>query len=142
MLHTLLLVLHVLVAISLITVILLQQGRGAATGAAFGGGASSTVFGARGSASFLSRTTSILAVVFFANCLLLAVLGGQREGPRSVVERISSAAVPAPAESAVPASAESAAPTTAAGVATAPAQTARDNAAPDLPKIPATQSQP
>jgi preprotein translocase subunit SecG len=137
MLHTLLLVLHVLVALSLITVILLQQGRGATTGAAFGGGASSTVFGARGSASFLSRATSILAIVFFANCMLLAFLGGQREGPRSIVEQIASEPVPAPAESA----ATDVPPVPVTGnaqqAAEAPAATA-----PDVPTIPPSQSNP
>jgi|LNFM01.1.fsa_nt_gb preprotein translocase subunit SecG len=96
MLQTILLVLHVVVAISLIAFILLQQGKGAATGAAFGSGASSTVFGARGSSSFLSRTTSILAIVFFSNCLLLAFLGGQRQGPTSVIEALANEPVPVP----------------------------------------------
>ena len=137
MLHTLLLVLHVLVALSLITVILLQQGRGAATGAAFGGGASSTVFGARGSASFLSRTTSILAVVFFANCMLLAFLGGQREAPRSIVEQIASEQATAPAESA-------AADVPPVPVTGNPQQGAEAPAAsaPDVPTIPPSQSKP
>lgn len=124
MLQTLLLVLHVGVAIALITLILLQQGRGATTGAAFGGGASSTVFGARGSASFLSRTTSVLAVIFFANCLVLALLGGRQAAPRSVIEQLSDkpAAVTAPV---TPAAAQK--PTDAAGK--APTSS-------DLPKIP------
>jgi len=82
MLQTILLVLHVLVAIGLITFILLQQGKGANTGAAFGAGASGTVFGARGAASFMSRTTAVLAVVFFANCLLLAFLAAQQKKNR------------------------------------------------------------
>ena len=129
MLQTLLLVLHVGVAIALITLILLQQGRGATTGAAFGSGASSTVFGARGSASFLSRTTSILAVVFFANCLVLALLAGKQTAPRSVIEQLSDK----PAAASQPA-------TPAAPPAAPPAATPGDTpSSSDLPKIPASK---
>ncbi len=88
MLQTILLVVHILVAISLIAIILLQQGRGATAGAAFGGGASGTVFGAQGSASFLSRTTSILAAIFFGNCLLLAYLATQQATPVSIGQQL------------------------------------------------------
>ena len=70
--ETLLLVVHVLIAIALIALVLLQQGKGAEAGAAFGGGASSTVFGSRGSSSFLSRTTAMLATLFFVVSLVLA----------------------------------------------------------------------
>lgn len=58
---------------------MLQQGRGADAGAGFGGGASNTVFGARGSASFLSRTTAVLAAVFFGSSLLLAYVGDNQD---------------------------------------------------------------
>ena len=76
--HTVLLVVQVLVAIGLIIFILLQHGRGADAGAAFGSGASSTVFGARGSGNFLSRTTAVLALVFVANSLGLAWIAKER----------------------------------------------------------------
>lgn len=56
---------------------MLQQGRGADAGAGFGGGASNTVFGARGTASFLSRTTAIMAALFFSTSILLAYLGAR-----------------------------------------------------------------
>jgi len=69
-----LLFLHVIVAIALIGLILVQHGKGADAGAAFGGGSSSTVFGARGAASFLSRATSILATLFFALSLSLFII--------------------------------------------------------------------
>ncbi len=143
MLQTILLVLHVIVALSLITFILLQQGRGAATGAAFGSGASSTVFGARGSASFLSRATSILAVVFFSNCLLLAFLGGQREGPASIVEQIASEPVPAPDAAKAPAASTPAPAATAAAPAKidVPAPATNSGAA-DVPNIPPAQNTP
>ena len=72
--QTFLLVIHVLLSISLIALILLQQGKGADAGAAFGSGASGTVFGSKGSASFLSRTTAILATLFFAVSLALAIV--------------------------------------------------------------------
>ena len=65
MIHTLILVVHVVVAIGLIALVLLQQGKGADAGAAFGSGSSATMFGSRGAASFLSRTTAILATAFF-----------------------------------------------------------------------------
>jgi len=67
-----LLVLQILVSVSIIALVLLQHGKGADMGAAFGSGSSGTVFGARGSGSFLTRTTAILAAVFFVNCLLIA----------------------------------------------------------------------
>lgn len=69
-----LLFLHVIVAIALIGLILIQHGKGADAGAAFGSGSSSTVFGARGAASFLSRATSILATLFFALSLSLFII--------------------------------------------------------------------
>jgi len=70
-LQTVLFVIQVLVAVGLIGFILLQQGKGADAGAAFGSGASSTVFGARGSGNFLTRTTSVLAFLFLLNSLVL-----------------------------------------------------------------------
>lgn len=66
------LMIHVVIAIALVILILLQQGKGAEAGAAFGGGASQTVFGSRGSGGFLSKFTGVLAVTFFATSLTLA----------------------------------------------------------------------
>lgn len=94
MLQTVLLVVHILVAFALIAFILIQQGKGATTGAAFGSGASTTVFGARGSGSFLTRTTAVLAFVFFGNCMFLAYLSKQSIAPTSVVERVGAPAQP------------------------------------------------
>jgi len=62
-------VVHLIAAIAIVVLVLLQQGKGADMGAAFGGGSSQSVFGSRGSANFLSRTTGILATVFFYNWL-------------------------------------------------------------------------
>lgn len=75
----LLTVFHVIVALLIIGTVLLQQGRGADAGAGFGGGASNTLFGARGTASFLSRTTAILAALFFSTSILLAYLGARSD---------------------------------------------------------------
>ena len=86
--QSILLVIHIILGLALIAIILLQQGAGATAGAAFGSGASSTVFGARGSASFLTRATAVLALVFFANSFLLAYLSGQTIAPRSVLEQV------------------------------------------------------
>jgi preprotein translocase subunit SecG len=88
MLHTLILVAHVAVAVALIALVLVQQGKGADAGAAFGSGASATMFGSRGSASFLSRTTAILATAFFLTSLTLAYFATQTSVPKSVVERV------------------------------------------------------
>ena len=66
MLETVIVVLHLLGAIAVVVLVLLQQGKGADAGASFGGGASSTVFGSQGSATFLSRVTAILAAGFLS----------------------------------------------------------------------------
>lgn len=71
--ETLVLVLHILVALGMIGMILLQQGKGAEAGASFGAGASSTVFGASGSANFLTKSTAILTTIFFITSLTLAI---------------------------------------------------------------------
>ena len=70
------LIIHVIVAIAIVGLVLLQQGRGADAGAGLSGGGSNSVFGARGAASFLSRTTAILATTFFLTSLTLAYLAG------------------------------------------------------------------
>jgi preprotein translocase subunit SecG len=81
-------ILHIFLCIGIIGLVLLQRGKGADAGAGFGAGASGTVFGARGSSSFLSRTTAILATLFFVTCLTLAYLGGKKAVSTSVVDRI------------------------------------------------------
>ncbi|HWS05731.1 MAG TPA: preprotein translocase subunit SecG [Burkholderiaceae bacterium] len=93
---TLLLAVQMLSALGMIGLILIQHGKGADMGAAFGSGGSGSLFGASGSANFLSHTTAVLAAVFFVCTLLLAYFGGQRPAANnsSVLER---AAVTAPA---------------------------------------------
>jgi preprotein translocase subunit SecG len=74
-------VLDILSAVGLVALVLLQQGKGADMGAAFGSGASATLFGSRGTANFLSRGTAILAAVFFATNLALAYMAAHPSQP-------------------------------------------------------------
>jgi preprotein translocase subunit SecG len=81
--ETLVIVFHVLAAIAIIALILIQQGKGADMGASFGSGASQTLFGSRGSGNALTRSTAILATVFFVTSLALSILarhGAERAG--------------------------------------------------------------
>ena len=87
MLQSVLLMVHLAVALLIIGVVLLQRGKGAEAGTGFGAGASGTVFGARGSASFLTRVTAVLATLFFATSLSLAYLSGQQTAPESLLEQ-------------------------------------------------------
>ncbi|MDH3635330.1 MAG: preprotein translocase subunit SecG [Gammaproteobacteria bacterium] len=82
--NSILLIAQVLLSISLIALILIQHGKGADAGAAFGSGASATVFGARGSGNFLSRATTAVAILFFCVCLALAYVTTNREIPDGV----------------------------------------------------------
>lgn len=88
MIYGLLLVVQVAVSIALIALVLMQHGKGADAGAAFGSGASATVFGARGSANFLSRSTAFLAVVFFLNSLTLAYLASSTPQAESLMDQL------------------------------------------------------
>src|SRR3970282_2126039 len=82
--ETLLLVIHVLAALAIVGLVLLQHGKGADVGAAFGSGASGSLFGASGSANFLSRTTAVLAAVFFLTGMGLTYYAGQKAEPKGV----------------------------------------------------------
>lgn len=88
--HTLLFVLQVLVAVALIGIILVQHGKGADAGAAFGSGSSSTVFGSQGSGNFMTKVTTVLAVIFLSNSLFLAYLASQSlsETPMSLLDQV------------------------------------------------------
>jgi preprotein translocase subunit SecG len=96
---TVVLAVQMLAAIGMIGLILIQHGKGADMGAAFGSGASGSLFGATGSANFLSRTTAVLATVFFICTLALAYFGNLRtpQTGTSVLERAQSAPAAAPA---------------------------------------------
>jgi preprotein translocase subunit SecG len=81
---------HTLIALLIIVLVLLQRGKGADAGAAFGAGASGTVFGARGSGSFFSRATAVCATAFFVTSLTLAYLSSQNSAaPSSLVDDVS-----------------------------------------------------
>lgn len=95
---TLVLAAQMLSALAMIGLILVQHGKGADMGAAFGSGGSGSLFGASGSANFLSRTTGVLAAVFFASTLLLAYFGNAQ--PRTGSSVLEGAAVTAPAPAA------------------------------------------
>src|SRR5687767_938815 len=86
MLFYLFLALHIVVSIVLIGVVLLQSGKGADLAGAFGGGGSQTAFGARGAATFLSKMTTICAILFMVSSLALAILYNRRSS--SVVDRV------------------------------------------------------
>lgn len=86
--HEIIVIFHVLICVGLIGLVLIQHGKGADAGAAFGSGASATVFGSQGSASFLTRTTAILAALFFVTSLTLAYFSGQNLETESVMDTV------------------------------------------------------
>ncbi|MHB1085832.1 MAG: preprotein translocase subunit SecG [Thiobacillus sp.] len=87
--ETLVWIVHIVVAISVIALVLLQHGKGADMGAAFGGGSAGSLFGSTGSANFLSRSTGILATLFFLTSMGLAYFGLQEHKLHSVLDRTS-----------------------------------------------------
>lgn len=90
--YQVLLIIYPIIAIALIAFILVQQGKGADMGASFGAGASGTVFGASGAGNFLTRTTTILAIVFFAISLLLGNLTAHSSKPKGNFDDLSGVA--------------------------------------------------
>ncbi len=84
--YQIIIVVHVLLGLSVIGFVLIQQGKGADAGAAFGSASSGSVFGAQGASSFLSRTTAILATLFFATSLGLAILVGHQDGEADLMD--------------------------------------------------------
>jgi len=110
-LMTVVLILQIVSAIAMIGLILIQHGKGADAGAAFGSGGSgsASLFGASGSANFLSRSTAVLATVFLTSTLVLASFGGQRSvGSGSVLEGVAAPVAPAIVNEETPASAPAA----------------------------------
>ncbi|MES9968478.1 MAG: preprotein translocase subunit SecG [Candidatus Thiodiazotropha sp.] len=124
--QTILTVFHIFLAVGLVGLILIQHGKGADMGAAFGSGASGTVFGAKGSASFLTRTTALLATLFFVTSMVMAYFASQRneqvgvmealdQAPGVQVEEVQQSDIPpVPVESDIPAIAPAAEPAEAA----------------------------
>ncbi|MHB8848474.1 MAG: preprotein translocase subunit SecG [Burkholderiales bacterium] len=103
--ETFILVLHLLFAVSVIVLVLLQQGKGADMGASFGSGASGSLFGSSGSANFLSRTTAILAGLFFVTSLILTYFTGHQNKSLGVMQgrqQISITKPVKPANAAIP----------------------------------------
>ena len=104
-LYPLVMTLHLLVGVAVIGLVLLQHGKGADMGAAFGSGASGSLFGASGSANFLSRTTAILAAVFFITSLSLSYMATNRAKPvASVLDATHVQKAPSDVPTTVPAS--------------------------------------
>jgi preprotein translocase subunit SecG len=97
-----LVVVQVLAALAVIGLVLIQHGKGADAGAAFGSGASGTVFGSRGSANFLTRATAACATIFFVVSLSLAYLVQARKPPESILDTVPAAQPATPATPAVP----------------------------------------
>jgi preprotein translocase subunit SecG len=86
--QTILTVFHIFLAVGLVGLILIQHGKGADMGAAFGSGASGTVFGAKGSASFLTRTTALLATLFFVTSMVMAYFASQRNEQVGIMDSL------------------------------------------------------
>jgi preprotein translocase subunit SecG len=101
---SILLTVHLLVGLAIIGLVLIQHGKGADMGAAFGSGSSGSLFGSSGSANFMSRLTGVLAAVFFLTSLGLAYISNSKPASSgSVVDRAMSQGVPVPAKQEVPA---------------------------------------
>jgi preprotein translocase subunit SecG len=122
---TVVLAVQMLTALGMIGLILIQHGKGADMGAAFGSGSSGSLFGASGSANFLSRTTAVLAAVFFACTLALAYFGNLRPAESGSVLEGAAVTAPAPVPAASGAAAiPGTAPATGASTSTIPAPAA------------------
>jgi preprotein translocase subunit SecG len=134
-LKTLIIVVQLLSALGVIGLVLLQHGKGADMGAAFGSGASGSLFGASGSANFLSRTTAVLATVFFVSTLALTYLGSYHAKPSAGVLG-ASAPAPVVASAPVAASVSAASNVSASAAASTAASAAVASSAPgnDVPK--------
>lgn len=96
--ETIILTIHVIAASALVGLVLIQQGQGADAGAAFGSGASQSLFGSRGAGSFFTRATTTLALVFFLTSLTLGWMSARNAKQESVLDRVG-VVVSAPAES-------------------------------------------
>ena len=133
---TLIQVIQIISALAVIGLVLMQHGKGADMGAAFGSGASGSVFGATGSANFLSRATAIAAAAFFVTTLMLAfVINKQSRGSNSVMNSAPAISAPAVPVDAVKAPAAPAAPSDAVP-ASKPVNNATPAATPAKPEVP------
>lgn len=110
--YQVIIIIHVLLGLGVVGLVLMQQGKGADAGAGFGAGSSGSVFGAQGNASFLSRSTAVLASLFFTTSLGLAVMNSQQSAEKELIMnpvkvetdapavKVTSPEVPVPVESA------------------------------------------
>jgi len=103
-----LIIIHVIVCVALIMIVLLQTGKGADIGAAFGGGGSNTLFGTTGASTFLSKATTVAAIIFMVTSLSLAYLSSHRSGGGSIVTEMPAAESKTPDAGAAPAPAPAA----------------------------------
>jgi len=103
-------VLHVLMCLSIIAIVLLQAGKGADIGSAFGGAGSQAVFGSMGTPTVLGKITAVVAVIFTITSFSLALIGGERSGSSVVREPAPAPTAPAPAAPSAPATAPTPAP--------------------------------
>ncbi|TAM04654.1 MAG: preprotein translocase subunit SecG [Paraburkholderia sp.] len=127
-LKTLVIVIQLLSALGVVGLVLLQHGKGADMGAAFGSGASGSLFGASGSANFLSRTTAVLATVFFVSTLALTYIGSYHAKPSAGVL---GASAPAPVVASAPVVSAPVAASPATAVSPAAAAASAANATPN-----------
>ena len=141
MLQTIALVIHVFLALGVIGLVLIQHGKGAEAGAAFGSGASATVFGSKGSGSFLTRMTTLFALAFFCTSMLLFFLASQRNSASGLGSVIDDVDVPTqqidvPAPTDTPSTDSGAADVPAAPVAPADGGASGSD---DVPAVPKTE---
>ncbi len=134
MLQNFILLFHVLAAGAIVVFVLLQQGKGADMGAAFGSGSAGSLFGSSGSANFMSRMTAIMATVFFITSLVLTYIAANTGASRGLMERVPVA--PATPASQIPVPGTPAAGAPAVPVPSVPAEAAKDGSskAQDIPK--------
>jgi preprotein translocase subunit SecG len=119
MLQNFILLFHVLAASAIVVFVLLQQGKGADMGAAFGSGSAGSLFGSSGSANFMSRMTAIMATLFFITSLVLTYVAANTGASRGLMERVPAtpaSQIPVPGAPAAPAAGASAVPVPAAPV--------------------------
>jgi preprotein translocase subunit SecG len=137
-------ILHLVLAIGLIALVLLQHGKGADAGAAFGSGASSTVFGAQGAGSFLSRSTAILATIFFLTSIALAYFAARVGEPGGLMDdiEVSVPVAPRPQEPASAPVEASQGDLPPAAMPAAPMADTVDAGTSDLPTVPASAGSP
>ena len=128
--ETLIWIVHILAAVAVVGLVLLQHGKGADMGAAFGGGSSGSLFGSSGSANFMSRTTGVLAAVFFATSLGLTYISSHKTENKGVMDKV------IPAQSSTPSLAPSPSSSPSAPVESTPAAPAGGDAskAREVPK--------